>query len=346
MPNKLTPREIVKRCVHFHDAPRIAFNLPSPWQKDIRGVRRGKAPNRETAGWHESKNTENFMEMVDEWGNKWRRIGDISKGEVYKGAIQDDWGLLDSYDWPDVSSTAIWADAQSKCEDYHKAGYYVLGGVNWPFNVARYMRGMENFFCDLVAEKDNINRLLNGVADVVESEIKAYAEFGADGISTGEDWGTQERLLIKPDMWRDIFKPLFKRLCDVAHENGLDVWLHSCGYVKDIIEDWVEVGINVCMFDQPELHGIDYLADQFRGRMAFCSPVDIQRTLQTRDRERIESAARKYIEKLGPKGGFIADYYGDNKALGLAPEIQAYACRAFTRYGDPDNLLHLPEELR
>jgi uroporphyrinogen-III decarboxylase len=288
-----------------------------------------------------------FQEFTDEWGNTWRRIGSFTKGEVSHGAIEDDWSLLDSYQWPDVTAPQIWEEARRRCAELQRDGYYVLGGVNWPFNVARYMRRLENFFCDLIAEKANVIRLLNAVADVVEREIEGYARVGVDGISTAEDWGTQDRLLVSPAMWREIFKPLFKRLCGEAHRRRLDVWLHSCGHVAEVLDDWVEAGINVCMFDQPELHGIDCLAQRYGGRMAFCSPVDIQRTLQTRDAKRIEAAAKCYIEKLGAKGGgFIADCYGDNESIGLPPEIQQIACRAFTRYGDPRNFLDTPEELR
>ena len=336
-------REIVKQSLNFQCPPRIPFSLPEPWPRDIAGVRRRTAPNRSSTAW---TRVGRFTERVDEWGNTWRRIEEFTKGEVAKGALEGDWSLLDTYDWPDVSGPDIWQEARERCAELHAQGYYVLGGVGWPFNVARKMRRMENFLCDLVTDRENVVRLLNGVANVCEQEIVGYAEAGVDGIGTAEDWGTQDRLLVSPAMWREVFKPLFRRLCGAAHERGLDVWLHSCGHVTEVMDDWVEVGVNVCMFEQPELHGIDYLAERYGGRLTICSPVDIQRTLQTRDAERIEAAAREYVEKLGAGGGFIANYYGDNEALGLTPEYQAVASRAFVRFGDPDNLLGLPEELR
>jgi hypothetical protein len=70
--------------------------------------------------------------------------------------------------------------------------------------------------------------------------------------------------------------------------------------------------------------------------MHFWCPVDIQTTLQTRDKDRIRAAARDYVEKLGSYGGgFVAGYYGSNEALGLEPEYQAAACEAFMQSGDP-----------
>ncbi len=195
---------------------------------------------------------------------------------------------------------------------------------------------MENFLADVAAETDKVRYLLDRVADVVEAEIKGMADAGVDGIMAGEDWGTQDRLLVSPRSFREIFKPVFRRLCDVAHERGLSVWFHSCGYVRDVIGDWLEVGINVCQFDQPELHGLDFLAEHFGGKMHFWCPVDIQKTLQTKDIPAIEAAARWYVETLGRSGGgFIAGYYGSNEAIGLDPKYQEAACRAFMAAGDP-----------
>jgi hypothetical protein len=96
------------------------------------------------------------------------------------------------------------------------------------------------------------------------------------------------------------------------------------------------VGVDVLQFDQPELHGVDHLAERFGGRVHFWCPVDIQRTLQSKDEARIEAAAREYVEKLGCYGGgFIAGYYGDNAGIGLDPKWQEVASKAYMKYGDP-----------
>jgi len=86
--------------------------------------------------------------------------------------------------------------------------------------------------------------------------------------------------------------------------------------------------------DQPGLFGIDRLAEAFGGRISFQCPVDIQQVLPTGDEARIEAFARDLVEKLGGfGGGFIAGHYGDVKSIGVRPEWQDVACRAFVRYG-------------
>ncbi len=329
----MTSREIVHTSLAFAGPPRIPYGMGGGFPCDLRGVSRKPAPNSRARPW---TNLGAYWEMTDECGNTWRRLEDVTKGEVHHGVIEDGWHLLDSYEFPKTDGPQLYEEAKARTEEYHREGFFVLGHVGWPFNTARYMRRMEVFLADVAAEPERVRDLLQRIADILEVEIHRLADCGVDGIMSGEDWGTQDRLLVHPDTFRKLFLPCFRQLCGAAHSRGLSVWFHSCGHVTEVLEDWAQAGINVCQFDQPELHGIDYLAEHFGGRLHFWSPVDIQKTLQTRDPLRIERAAREYVEKLGSfGGGFIAGYYGSNEALGLDPKYQEIACRAFMKYGDP-----------
>lgn len=329
----MTSREIVQTSLAFAGPPRIAYGMGGGFPCDLAHVGRKGAPNSRATPWTQY---EGYWEMHDEWGNTWRRLENITKGEVWKGVIEESWGLLDTYEMPRTDGPELYEPAAARCRELHEEGLFVLGSVGWPFNIARYLRRMENFLADVAAEPERVSDLLWRVTHVLEKEIQRFADAGVDGIMTGEDWGTQDRLLVSPECFRRLFKPCFGHLCDAAHSRGLSVWFHSCGHVSEVLEDWCEVGIDLCQFDQPELHGIDWLSERFGRRMHFWCPVDIQHTLPTRDPERIERAAREYVEKLGSfGGGFVAGYYGSNEALGLDPEYQAIACRAFMAAGDP-----------
>jgi hypothetical protein len=330
----MTPREIVQRSLEFAGPPRIPYGMGAGFPSDLRHVGRAGARNSRARDW--AQKPDGAWDMIDEWGNTWGRLEGITKGEVTHGVVEEDWSLLDEYEFPQTDDPTLYEGAKARCKQLHDEGYYVLGGTNWPFNVARYLRRMENFLADVAAEPERVRRLLDRVADCVEAEIVGMADAGCDGVMTGEDWGTQDRLLVSPASFRAIFKPVFRRLCDAAHARGLSIWFHSCGYVRDVIGDWLEVGIDVCQFDQPELHDIDFLAENFGGKLHFWSPVDIQKTLQTRDLPTIERAAREYVDKLAAHGGgFVAGYYGSNEAIGLDPLYQEAASRAFMAAGDP-----------
>jgi uroporphyrinogen decarboxylase len=328
----VTSRQIVRQSLAFASPPRIPYAMGCGFPSDFRGVHRKPAPNRRQQPW---TRRETYWNMIDEWGNEWRRLESVTKGEVFRGAIEEGWHLLEQYAWPEVDRADLYEEAAGQVREYHREGYYVQGGVGMSFDIARYMRRMEVFLADCASEPDRVEILLGRIADLLERQVHRYADIGVDGIASGEDWGTQDRLLVSPAMFRRLFKPIYRRVVGAARSRGLSFRLHSCGFVREIIPDWIETGVEILQFDQPELHGIGYPAEQFGGRVHFECPVDIQTTLQTRDHPCIRRAARDYIDRLaGPfGGGFIAGYYGSNEAIGLDPQYQETAAKAYMEHG-------------
>lgn len=322
-------REIVQRTVEFTGPERVAGSMPPPYWHDLRSASytlAGFDPQWQDVGGGR-------QEYVDEWGNTWARIDAYSKGEVARGAIEDIDEVFTA-PLPDLGNPANFQHAREVFHDPENTRFRIGGLPGFPFNIARKMRRLDQFLMDLLLEREKVCVLLQRIEDLLAGAIVQYARSGADAVMFPEDWGTQKGLMIRPQTWREVFKPGFERLCSVAHEHGLKVFMHSCGKTTVIIPDLIEAGIDLLQFDQPQLHGLDNLA-RFHGEITFWCPVDIQTTLQTLDPARIEADAQEMIEKLGgPEGGFIAGYYGGNEAIGLDPKWQDIACQAFTRYGD------------
>ncbi len=137
--------------------------------------------------------------------------------------------------------------------------------------------------------------------------IKGYSQFDIDGIWFADDWGMQNTLMISPDMWRDFFKPRYKMQFDLVNSLGMDVIFHSCGYVRDIIPDLIEIGVDAFNLNQPRLLDINELANRFRGATCFICPVDMQTTMIKGTSEDIWREAEELVQKLGSaEGGFIA----------------------------------------
>lgn len=318
----------MQRTIAYSRPARVAASLPAPYWNDFSHVHytlAGHAPE-----WRQV--TERRQECLDEWGNTWSRLDTTSKGEVVRGALED-WADLATWRVPDLANPANFQRVRAVCADPDNGSFRVGGLPGFPFNIVRYIRRLERFLMDVLLSSDAVLALLLRIEFLLADVIAQYAQAGVDAIMFPEDWGTQTSLMIRPQTWRGMFKPGYVRLCRVAHELGLRVFMHSCGKITDIIPDLIEAGVDVLQFDQPRLHGIDTLA-RFRGRVTFWCPVDIQTTLQSLDQGAIEGEARELLVKLGgPDGGFIAGYYGDNVSIGLDPHWQDVACRTFVQYG-------------
>ena len=324
----MTSRDVIIRNLTQTDSDRIGLNFDRDRRNDF-----GSCSLDPSRVWRQRRWSEGGMEYYDdEWGNIWYRVeGRSAGGEIYQPVLRE-WGMLKDWRLPDLADPERYSQIPALiARDPDR--YHLAGLPGFPFAICRYLRKMEIYFQDLILERDHIDELHAKVTALLEAMIVQYARAGADGIFFCEDWGMQERLLVIPAMWRDIFKPLYRRLCGKAHAHGLHVLMHSCGYNWEILDDLAEAGVNAFQFDQPTIYGLERLAEKLQ-RLKVClwSPVDIQKILPTGDRQRIEQSAALMARLFrGEHGGFIAKNYPDLAGIGVQPEWDQWAYEAFLK---------------
>jgi len=292
---------------------------------DILGAGLGASETHKPKKWLEG----NIEYHDDEWGNIWYRdVGGSAGGEIWQQALKD-WSQLDSLSIPDFDNPSRYkgaADAFAQPTDKFKSAF--LPG--WVFATSRYLRKMEIYFVDLIEYRDEIDRLHKIVTDLFVRVIHRFADCGADGIMYCEDLGTQDRALVSPAMWRDVFRPHYDRLVGAAHERGMKVLMHSCGYNWELLDDLIAAGIDCFQFDQPAAYDRPALAAKLREhKVALWSPVDIQKVMPTGDRDYIEADAQKMVDLFG--GGLMLKNYGDLRGIGVEPEWDMWAYNAILR---------------
>lgn len=321
----MTPREIILANLEHTGAERPGLTFSRGRIDDFRYVKPAGSFTYQEKRWTEG----NFEYYDDEWGNIWRRVVDgCAKGEVHEPAIKD-WSQLDTLTMPDYDDPRRYdriKEAFSQQTDLFK----VVGMPGWVFAISRYLRKMEIYFMDLALYPDELNRLHGMVTDLLVKVIHLIGECGAEGIVFAEDLGVQDRLLISPAMWRDVFKHHYKRMTDAAHEHGIKVLMHSCGYNWDLIDDLVDAGIDCFQFDQPAAYDMPALAEKLRHhKVGLWSPIDIQKVLPTGNRELIEAEAEKMVRIF--KGGLIMKNYPDLPGIGVKEEWDDWGYQAILR---------------
>jgi len=321
----MTPRQIIQANIEFRCEDRIGFNFSGDRANDFvsAGCGHGMASER----WEEGE-----MEFyTDIWGNTWHRLkGKSQGGEVFQPVLET-WDALEELVLPDLDNPDYYEDARKLGSS--ETDLFRVGGLpGWPFATCRYMRKMEVYFVDLIAEREKIDLLHDRVTSLFEGVIDRFGEAGMDGVMFCEDLGVQDRLLMGPNMWRDIFRPLYERLTSRAHEHGMKVIQHSCGFNWELVDDLCLAGIDCLQFDQPAIYDMPGLAEKLRKHgVGLFSPCDIQQVLPTGDRSIIERETRRLVETF--RGGFIAKNYGDLPGIGVDPEWDDWAYQAFLKHG-------------
>lgn len=326
----MTSREIVQSTLDYGFPERVARSFADSDFVFSRYVASSRATDWQVVG-------NNRWERTDEWGNTWGRADATSKGQVVRGVL-DELSMADQYEFPDYSQPESYIRVKEARSQYPDK--WLIGELpGFAFGVARKLRKLENYLVDLLRELEKVQRLHDRIDSLLEKMIACYADAGMDSVMFWEDWGTQDRLFVSPQLWNEEFRPRFRRLCRLAHKLGLKVFMHSCGQMGAIVPDLMAAGIDVLQLDQPDLHGIDQLkAYQRRGRITFWCPVDIRDTLQTRNEALIRSRSREMLGRLWKgRGGFIAGFYEDNASIGLDPRWQGYACEEFIQHGVRSN---------
>jgi uroporphyrinogen decarboxylase len=251
-------------------------------------------------------------------------------GEVFKPALED-WADLEGLELPDLANPRNFQAARALGASDTEL-FRVAGMPGWTFNTCRYLRKMEVYFVDLIAAREHIDTLHDRVTSLLEQVIDQYGQAGMDGIFFCEDLGVQDRTLMSPAMWRDIFRPHYERLTGRAHRHGMKVIQHSCGYNWDLVDDLCEAGIDCLQFDQPAIYDMPALAAKLRGHGAgLYAPCDIQQVLPTGDRDLIERETERLVDTF--RGGLIAKNYGDLHGIGVDPAWDQWAYEAFVRAG-------------
>lgn len=197
------------------------------------------------------------------------------------------------------------------------------------FNQATFIRGFDDFLMDLYAEPAAAEKVLDAVFDFENAMIDRVAERSFDSVVFGDDWGTQQGLIISPDLWRKVFRPRYADQYERIHRSGKKVWLHTCGNVYSIIGDLIDIGVDVLELLQPDVMGVDNLARNFGGKVCFCCSVDHQRTAISGARDEIFAYVGMLYDKLGAFNGGLIGYIEDYHCLGMSEQNYQWIREAF-----------------
>jgi uroporphyrinogen-III decarboxylase len=117
--------------------------------------------------------------------------------------------------------------------------------------------------------------------------------------------------MMSPRLFREFLKPLFADIIRTAHAYGMHYWLHTCGNITEILEDFVEIGLDVIHPIQHSRYpgGVSAMDSvetvrQFGGRITFWAGVDVQYLLPLGTPEEVRAGIRMLIDTFdGPDGG-------------------------------------------
>ena len=160
----------------------------------------------------------------------------------------------------------------------HPDHFLWMGGGSL-FELAWSLCGFENYLGYLAGEEAFVEELTEKLADDCCRDMSLLKGTGLDAVRFGDDWGFQHSLMIRPEIWRRIYKKQYARIFQAAHDSGLVVMMHSCGHVEDIIADLIDIGLDVLHPLQPEANDVIRCRREFGEDITFWGALGSQSTL-------------------------------------------------------------------
>jgi uroporphyrinogen decarboxylase len=217
---------------------------------------------------------------------------------------------LDFFDWPDPSKYIDPEECTRRIDLAPKDK--VALGMLWCCHFQDFCAsfGMETALMNMAANPELIEAVDSHIMDFYLKACRIFFEATRGklhAVLIGDDLGSQQALMISPDLVRKYVLPGAKKLVDLAHSYNLKVIYHSCGAISDIIEDLIGIGVDIVHPIQAKAKGMDAseLKKRFGGRVSFCGGVDTQELLPNGTPDQVRAAVRN-LKTLFPTGLIIS----------------------------------------
>ncbi|MCA9447147.1 MAG: methyltransferase [Candidatus Omnitrophica bacterium] len=240
--------------------------------------------------------------FVDEWGCEFLNLQDGVIGEVKRPIVEDWQSAMDKVKFPLGWLKFDRDEVDRFCREEDR--FVIAHCCPRAFERLQFLRGSENFYMDLADPPAAMEAFIQKLHGFYCDLLSEWAKTDVDALMIMDDWGSQSSLLINPKTWRKFFKPLYRDYIRIAHEAGKKIFMHSDGFIVDIIEDLVELGLDA-LNSQVFCMGFDRLSP-FKGNLTFWGEMDRQHLLPNGTKEEIRSGVREFHHHLYSSGGVIA----------------------------------------
>jgi uroporphyrinogen decarboxylase len=150
-------------------------------------------------------------------------------------------------------------------------------------------------------------------------------------VLVNDDIAYNSGLLIRPEMFAEVFPQRMKWLIAPAREHGKLVAMHTDGRMKKVLPIIEECGFDIAHPIEPESNDIFELKREWAGRLALVGNIPTP-LLAYGTKEQIQETVKEYCERLGPGGGWVL---GSSTSImdGVPPENFVVMTEACHKYG-------------
>jgi len=294
------PCEAVLERLHV-DTRYIAAGVASDWKGDV------VVNERDGRIWHD---------LTDEFGVTWSMLDDqqlymdLSHHPLADASIDD----VRGYPFPKGDDPGRFEGLRERAlSTRNETSYALVSGISGVvYETCWYMRGLEQWFCDLLTQPDFCEALLDQTLKYWMDWFRLFLdEVGdlVDVIMIGDDIAGQKGPLFNPELYRRIVKPRHRRLAQyIRSRTAAKIWYHTCGSCVQYIPELIDNGIDILNPVQISADNMDpvQLKRDFGSKVVFWGGgIDSQHVLPVASPDEVARHVRTNMETFMPGGGYV-----------------------------------------
>ena len=257
-----------------------------------------------------------WQDLTDEFGIRWSMpedapyYMDITRHPLADAKLSD----LPDYPWPKGDDPSRFAGLRQRALALRRdTPYAVVSGISGVvYEICWYLRGLEQWFCDLMTTPEFCEAMLDQTLRFWMDWFRVFLdEVGdvVDVIMIGDDLAGQNGPLFNPELYRRLVKPRHKRLVQyIRSRTRARIWYHTCGSCLVFIPELIDNGVDILNPVQISARNMDpvELKRRFGQQLVFWGGgVDAQHILPRGTPEEVAENVRQNLRALRPGGGYV-----------------------------------------
>lgn len=258
--------------------------------------------------------------LIDEFGIGWKMPKENGHFyDLYHHPLKDAQTIedIEKYPWPDPGDPLRYINLKKNADkvvNKQKKAYFLERMSAGMWENAMWISGYEKFFMDMVTNKKLVHAIMNKFLEIKmqywERALDAVGE-NVMIISTADDLGTKDGLLVSLELYKELVWPYHKKLFEFIKEKAesrVYIFFHNDGAVKETIPLLIEAGVDILNPVQVNCKGMEdtkSLKKEFGKDLTFWGGSCDNAILAFGSPKEVREETKRRINDLAPGGGFI-----------------------------------------
>ena len=252
--------------------------------------------------------TDDYVIALDSWGTTAKNWKHASSTPLWI-----DRTIVDRESWERAKARMVmgrdrvdWDRLKADYGTWRERGWWIQGGLWFGFDVSHSrIVGTEQLLIWMADDPELVIDMFNTQLDCSLQLLDMIWDEGYtfDAVSWCDDMGYRNGTFFSVPMYRRILKPAQKRAIDWAHEKGIVAHLHSCGNVKALVPELLDIGLDALNPLEVKA-GMDplWLKEEYGDRLVLHGGVN---AMLWDDIDEIEAEICRLLPALKGGGGYI-----------------------------------------